>query len=143
MNKEVLSEEIPEKLKGKLILWRKIKDIIEEQERITKPFKDRLKEVAESVQYDLSIEDGDNKSETISVDGGATAWKNRVITLKVSDYSALQKYLARNNLEFVMRKQLNMQGVQELHRLIMEGEVPMPSSAEFSTFDKITIRKRG
>ena len=42
-----------------------------------------------------------------------------------------------------MRKQLNMQGVQELHRLIMEGEVPMPSSAEFSTFDKITIRKRG
>ena len=143
MNKEVLSEEIPEKLKGKLILWRKIKDIIEEQERITKPFKDRLKEVAESVQYDLSIEDGDNKSETISVDGGATAWKNRVITLKFSAYSALQKYLTRNNLEFVMRKQLNMQGVQELHRLIMEGEVPMPSSAEFSTFDKITIRKRG
>ena len=143
MNTEVLGEEIPEKLKGKLILWRKIKDEIEELERIVKPFKDRLKEVAESIQYDLSIEDGDDKSETISVDGGATAWKNRVITLKVSDYSALQKYLTRNNLEFVMRKQLNMQGVQELHRLIMEGEVPMPSSAEFSTFDKITIRKRG
>lgn len=143
MNTEVLGEEIPEKLKGKLILWRKIKDEIEELERIVKPFKNRLKEVAESIQYDLSIEDGDDKSETISVDGGATAWKNRVITLKVSDYSALQKYLTRNNLEFVMRKQLNMQGVQELHRLIMEGEVPMPSSAEFSTFDKITIRKRG
>ena len=141
MNTEVLGEEIPEKLKGKLILWRKIKDEIEELERIVKPFKNRLKEVAESIQYDLSIEDGDDKSETISVDGGATAWKNRVITLKVSDYSALQKYLTRNNLEFVMRKQLNMQGVQELHRLIMEGEVPMPSSAEFSTFDKITIRK--
>lgn len=142
MKKDLLLAEIPETLKQKLSMWRKLKDVVEEFEREAKPYKDKLKSLADSVQHDLTIDDGENRSETISVNGSATAWKDRVISLKVEDYSSLQNYLTRNNLEFVMRKQLNMQGVQELHRLVMEGEIPMPKSAEFTTYEKVTIRKR-
>ena len=29
-----------------------------------------------------------------------------------------------------------------MYRMIMEGEIPEPKSADFYTFDKVTIRKR-
>ena len=142
-NKEaVLTAEIPADVKNQLKLWRDIKDIIEIIETESKPFREKLKEVANEVQRNLAIDEGEMKSETVSVEGSATAWKNKITGLTVNDFSAFQNYLTRNNLEFVMRKQVNLAGVSELQQMVMEGEVPMPQSAEFTSFEKITIRKR-
>ena len=140
--KELLNEEIPKKIKQQLALWRDIKNHIDEVENYLSPFKDKLKEITFEVQKNLSIEDGTDKSETVSIDGCATTWKKRVIGLNVLDFSKFQDYLTRNDAHFVMKKQVTVKGVEELHRLIMEGELPAPKSAEFTTYDKITIRKK-
>ena len=123
-------------------MWRDIKDHIDEVENYLSQFKERLKQISYAVDGQLSIEDGTDKSETISVDGCATTWKKRIIGLAVNDYSKFQDYLTRNDAHFVMRKQVTVKGVEELHRLVMEGELPAPKSAEFTTYDKITIRKK-
>ena len=143
MSEHLLSEAIPEPIKRKLALWRELKNVVEDNQRKNKPYIEKMKEVEAEISANLSIDEGEVKSEAISIDGCATVWKNKVIGMRVDDYSALQNYLTRNNLEFVLRKQLNSQGVQELHRMVMEGEVPTPKSAEFTTYDKLTIRKKG
>ena len=140
--KELLNGKIPKGIKQQLSMWRDIKNHIDEVENYLSPFKDKLKEIAYGVENNLSIEDGANKSETVSVDGCATTWKKRIIGLTVTDFSRFQDYLTRNDAHFVMRKQVTVKGVEELHRLIMEGELPAPKSAEFTTYDKITIRKK-
>ena len=140
--KDLLKREIPKKIKQQLDLWRVIKNHIDEVENYLSPFKDRLKEISLEVQGNLSIDEGADKSETVSVDGCATAWKKRVIGLNVTDFSKFQDYLTRNDATFVMRKQVTVKGVEELHRLIMEGDLPTPKSAEFTTYDKVTIRKK-
>ena len=139
----LLSETIPEPIKRKLALWRELKNVVEENQRKNRPYVEKMKEIEVDISANLSIDEGESKSEAVSVDGCATVWKNKVIGMRVDDYSALQNYLTRNKLEFVLRKQLNSQGVQELHRMVMEGEVPSPKSAEFTTYDKLTIRKKG
>tara|TARA_R110000824_G_scaffold376652_1_gene567783 strand:- start:239 stop:673 length:435 start_codon:yes stop_codon:yes gene_type:complete len=140
--KELLNGKIPKGIKQQLSMWRDIKDHIDEIENYLSPFKDRLKEISYGVEHNLSIEDGTDKSETVSIDGCATTWKKRIIGLTVTDFSKFQDYLTRNDATFVMRKQVTVKGVEELHRLIMEGELPSPKSAEFTTYDKITIRKK-
>ena len=140
--KDLLKREIPKKIKQQLDLWRVIKNHIDEVENYLSPFKDKLKDISYGIENNLSIEDGSDKSETVSVDGCATAWKKRIIGLNVTDFSKFQDYLTRNDATFVMRKQTTVKGVEELHRLIMEGELPAPKSAEFTTYDKITIRKK-
>lgn len=140
--KELLNGKIPKKIKQQLAMWREVKNHIDEVENYLSPFKDKLKEISHGVEHNLSIEDGTDKSETVSVDGCATTWKKRIIGLTVTDFSRFQDYLTRNDATFVMRKQVTVKGVEELHRLIMEGELPSPKSAEFTTYDKITIRKR-
>jgi Zn-dependent M32 family carboxypeptidase len=140
--KTILTEAIPEEIKQQLALWRALKDKVEAIEQESKPYKDKIKSLEKEISNNLSIEEGAVKSESIALDGCAVVWKNKVITMSVSDWQSLQNYLTRNDCEFVMRKQLNQGGVKELHRMVMEGELPMPKSAEFTTFDKITIRKK-
>ena len=131
------------KLKEKIIYWRESKDQIEQVEAQARPFKDELKRVNEEITKDLSIDEEEEKSEIVSVDGAGTCWKERVVTMKVMDFQAFQKYCTRNEVEFVLRKQLNLGGIQEIHRMVMEGQLPMPKSAEFDSFEKLTIRKKG
>lgn len=138
----LLDVEIPEKPKDLLSFWRDLKDVIEEGEMKLKPYKDRMKEVSDAIQAQLSIDDEATKSETISLDGCATAYKTKEIGAQVTDYESFQNFCTRNNTEFVMRKQLNLGGIKELYRMIMEGDIPMPKSVNFTTFEKITIRKR-
>ena len=130
-------------LKEKIIYWREVKDQIDQIEAQAKPFKDELKRGNEEITKDLSISEDEEKSEIVSVDGAATCWKEKVVTMKIIDFQAFQKYCTRNEVEFVLRRQLNLGGIQEVHRMVMEGQLPMPKSAEFDSFEKITIRKKG
>ena len=139
---DLLRTEIPDNIKQQLALWRAVKDVIEEVELTIKPFKVKLKQLADAIQHNLSIEEGEEKSETISVDGSAVAWKNKVVTLRIEDYKQFQNYCTRNNVEFVLRRQVNLGGAKELFELVNNGDVPMPKSVEFQTFDKLTIRKK-
>ena len=142
-NKEsLLNAVIPENVKHQLGLWRSVRDIIDEVDVYVKPYKEKLKEISDAIQANLSIEDGEEKSESISVDGAAVAWKNKVVTVKVLDYKGFQNYCTRNNVEFVMRRQVNLGGAKELFALVNSGDIPTPQSAEFQTFDKLTIRKK-
>ena len=78
--KELLNGKIPKGIKQQLSMWRDIKNHIDEVENYLSPFKDMLKEISHGVEHNLSIEDGTDKSETVSVDGCATTWKNRINT---------------------------------------------------------------
>ena len=73
-----------------------------------------------------------------------TAWvyKTKSVGVKVNDYDSFQRFCIRNGLEFALRKQVNLTGVREMYKMIMEGDLPEPKSADFYTFDKVTIRKR-
>lgn len=138
----LLACEISENIKDQISLWRAVKDEIEAIDQKSKPFKDKLKAIENEISKNISIDDGETKSESISLDGCATVWKSTVVSMKVDDWQKLQNYLTRNDCEYVMRKQLNQGGVAELHRMVMEGEMPMPSSAEFTSYEKLTIRKK-
>ena len=140
--RDLLQSELPEELKQQLMVWRSLKDEVEKIEREAKPYKDRMKSLEALISKNISIDEGDTKSESVSVDGCATVWKNTVVSMRVDDWQQLQNYLTRNDCEFVMRKQLNQAGVSELHRLVMEGELPTPESAEFTSYEKLTIRKK-
>ena len=137
-----LQAELPGEVKTLLALWRECKDKVDMIELEIKPFKQRMKEVQEKIAEHLSIEDGEEKSETISVPNTAWVYKTKSVGVKVNDYDSFQRFCIRNGLEFALRKQVNLTGVREMYKMIMEGDLPEPKSAEFYTFDKVTIRKR-
>lgn len=137
-----LQAELPGDVKTLLALWRECKDKVDMIELEIKPFKQRMKEVQEKIAEHLSIEDGEEKSETISVPNTAWVYKTKSVGVKVNDYDSFQRFCIRNGLEFALRKQVNLTGVREMYKMIMEGDLPEPKSAEFYTFDKVTIRKR-
>ena len=137
-----LQAELPGDVKTLLALWRECKDKVDMIELEIKPFKQRMKEVQEKIAEHLSIEDGEEKSETISVPNTAWVYKTKSVGVKVNDYDSFQRFCIRNGLEFALRKQVNLTGVREMYRMIMEGDLPDPKSADFYTFDKVTIRKR-
>lgn len=135
-------EELPGDIKKLLALWRECKDKVDMIELETKPFKQRMKEIQDKIAEHLTIEDGEEKSETISVPNSALVYKTKQVGVKVNDYDSFQRFCIRNGLEFALRKQVNLTGVKEMYRMIMGGDLPEPKSAEFYTFDKVTIRKR-
>tara|TARA_R110002020_G_scaffold72318_11_gene186209 strand:- start:1094 stop:1582 length:489 start_codon:yes stop_codon:yes gene_type:complete len=137
-----LQAELPGDVKTLLALWRECKDKVDMVELEVKPFKQRMKEIQDKIAEHLSIEDGEEKSETISVPNTAWVYKTKSVGVKVNDYDSFQRFCIRNGLEFALRKQVNLTGVREMYRMIMEGDLPEPKSADFYTFDKVTIRKR-
>ena len=138
----ILEMQLPTTIKPQLAVWRAVKDEIEKIERKAKPYKDKLKRLEFEISKNVSIDEGETKSESISLDGCASVYKNSVVSMKVDDWQSLQNYLTRNDCEFVLRKQLNQGGVAELHRMVQEGELPTPKSAEFTSYEKLTIRKK-
>jgi hypothetical protein len=137
-----LQSELPDDVKTLLALWRECKDKVDMIELEVKPFKQRMKEIQDKIAGHLSIEEGEEKSETISVPNSALVYKTKAVGVKVDDYDGFQRFCIRNGLEFALRKQVNLSGIKEMYRMIMEGDLPEPKSAEFYTFDKVTIRKR-
>ena len=137
-----LQAELPGDVKTLLALWRECKDKVDMIELEVKPFKERMKEIQDRIAEHLSIEDGEEKSETISVPNTAWVYKTKPVGVKVNDYDSFQRFCIRNGLEFALRKQVNLTGVREIYKMIMEGDLPEPKSADFYTFDKVTIRKR-
>ena len=137
-----LQAELPGDVKTLLALWRECKDKVDMIELEVKPFKERMKEIQDRIAEHLSIEDGEEKSETISVPNTAWVYKTKSVGVKVNDYDSFQRFCIRNGLEFALRKQVNLTGVREIYKMIMEGDLPEPKSADFYTFDKVTIRKR-
>lgn len=137
-----LTKPLPKNAKALLALWRECKDKLDAIDLASKPMRDRLKQIQSEIGGHLSVEEGCEKSETISVPNTAWVNKTRTVGVKVSDFDGFQRFCMRNNLEFVLKKQVNLTGVKEMYKMIMEGDLPEPKSAEFYTFDKITIRKR-
>ena len=137
-----LHGDLPDDIKSLLALWRECKDKVDMVELELKPFKGRMKEIQDRIAEHLSIEDGEEKSETVSVPNTAWVYKTKSVGVKVEDYDSFQRYCIRNGLEFALRKQVNLTGVKEMYRMIMEGEIHEHKSSDFYTFDKVTIRKR-
>tara|TARA_X000001382_G_scaffold130446_1_gene125332 strand:+ start:857 stop:1312 length:456 start_codon:yes stop_codon:yes gene_type:complete len=142
-NNEIdLDAKLPKDVKSLLALWRDCKDKVDMVELEVAPYKKRMKEIQDRVADHLSIEEGEEKSETISVPNTAWVYKSKSVGVKVEDYDSFQRFCIRNGLEFALRKQVNLTGIKEMYKMIMSGDLPEPKSAEFYTFDKVTIRKR-
>tara|TARA_E500000305_G_C4027773_1_gene242867 strand:- start:5752 stop:6207 length:456 start_codon:yes stop_codon:yes gene_type:complete len=137
-----LDAKLPKDVKSLLALWRDCKDKVDMVELEVAPYKKRMKEIQDRVADHLSIEEGEEKSETISVPNTAWVYKSKSVGVKVEDYDSFQRFCIRNGLEFALRKQVNLTGIKEMYKMIMSGDLPEPKSAEFYTFDKVTIRKR-
>ena len=137
-----LPEELPTDAKSLLKIWKELKSDMEEIDILVSTHKEILKEITDEIGNHLSIDEGHEKSETISVPDIATTWKTRNIGVKVNDFERFQKFCSDFGCSFVMRKQVNLSGAKELHEMIMSGDIPDTDSIEFYTFDKVTIRKK-
>lgn len=121
--------------------WRDVADAIDTLKmRHIKPL-DNVKKELESEISDL-LDVGENtRSETISVPQCGSAYKQMKTSAKVHDWELFQRYLVRNDLQYAMRKQVNLSAIEEIHEQIITGELPQPKGVDFTTFDKLYIRR--
>jgi len=131
----------PENIKEAMKQWRVLSDHISEVEATVSDHVAKVKELKKYIQSALSIAEGELKSETLSIPGVGTAYKKSVIAAQVNDWEMWQKYLTRHSMSTVLRHQNNIAPLQDLHEMIMKGELPMPQSIEFTTYDKLSIRR--
>ena len=131
----------PEDRNEALRQWRILKDHIAEVEGSLSQEKEKIKYLESFISSTLTVPDDGKKSETVSLPGAATVWKERLVTAKVMDWEAWRKYLIRNGFGAVARQQNNIAPLQELYEMIMDGALPMPKSVEFDTFDKPRFRR--
>jgi len=119
-----------------------LKHDIEQKKAMIVPLADRLKELSHLIGDHLAIEDGEETSESVSFPKIGSVVKKRHISANVTDWEKFQKFCTDNGAEFAMRKQLNLSGVRELHRLMMQGDLDDTDSVEFGVFDKVYIRRK-
>lgn len=143
MNANLALEKHPDSAREAVLLWRTLKDEVDRIERQCAPYKEKIKQLTEYLQGELTIVDGETKSETISVPGAATVYKKSMATVKVLDYEAFSKYLIRNGYSAAIRKQINVAPLQDLVEEINMGNLPTPQSAEFGVREQLTLRRIG
>ena len=145
MNNEIqLALEVEaETLRDAMSQWRVLMDHITEVKSTIADHEEKVKELKKYIMSELVIPEGEKKSETVSIPGVGTAFKKTAINIRVHDWQAFQAYLTRNKMEAVSRHQLNLKPSEELYELVMDGELPMPRSAEFNSFEKLSLRRIG
>ena len=122
--------------------WRSMADKIDTLKmQVLKPFDDVKKELEKEISTMLDVPDEHDRSETVSIPQCASAYKQRKISAKVHDWEVFQRYLVRNDLQYAMRKQVNLSAVEEIHEQVMNGELPQPQGVDFTTFNKLYIRR--
>ena len=131
----------PESIREAAEMYRAIKEIEEIFKHELEPYLQKKAEVERYFYQNLTIADGQDKSETISFPGVGAVSKKKQIVVKVTDWNAFQAYLIRNKMGGVIRHQANLAPTAELYQLIMAGELPMPKSAEFDFIEKLSFRK--
>ena len=119
-----------------------LKNEIDEKKALIMPLNDRLKELGNSIGDHLNIEEGEEASESVSFPNIGSVVKRRHIGANVVDWEKFQKFCTENGAEFTLRKQLNLSGVRELHKLVMQGDIDTPDSIEFNVFDKVYVRRK-
>lgn len=123
--------------------WRKLTDHVSDVESTIEKHKDKIKELRTYILQNLDIPAGEKKSETITIPDIGTVYKKNVVGIRVTDWKAFQSYLSRNDMEAVIRHQCNLQPSEELYDMVMDGTIPNPRSAEFTSFEKLTLRRIG
>jgi|15BtaG_2_1085339.scaffolds.fasta_scaffold04805_4 hypothetical protein len=131
----------PETLREAMTQWRVLSDHVIEVKSTIGEHEEKIKELKKIIQSKLFIADNAEISETVSIPGVGSASKKKTISIRVHDWKSFQAYLARNNMEAVMRHQCNLRPSEELYDLVMDGELPAPQSAEFTTFEKLSLRR--
>jgi len=131
----------PEDIKIALGQWRTLKDYIAEVEGSLSEVKEKLKYLEHKISSQLTVPDDGTKSETISVPGAGTVWKERKVGVRVDDWEAWRKYCVRHGYGAALRQQTNIAPLQDLYDQVMNGELPMPRSVEFTTYEKPSFRR--
>ena len=122
--------------------WRSMADKIDTLKmQVLKPFEDVKKELEKEISTMLEVPEEHDRSETDSITQCASAYMQRKISAKVHDWEVFQRYLVRNELQYAMRKQVNLSAIEEIHEQIMEGELPQPQGVDFTTFSILYIRR--
>lgn len=131
----------PEDIKKALGQWRTLKDYESEVMASLSEVKEKIAYLEKKISSHLTVPDDGNKSETISVPGAGSVWKERKVGVQVSDWEAWQKYCVRNGYGAALRQQTNVAPLQDMYEQIMSGELPMPKSVEFTTYEKPRFRR--
>lgn len=133
---------VPESMHEALKQWRVLKDHEDQlMTTIIAPIKERRLELEAEITGQLTIPEGDEKSETFKIDGVGSVSKAKKVSVQVHDWDAFARYCNRNDFGAVLRKQANLAPLQEMYDLIMQGKLPMPQSAEFKIFEKPSFRR--
>jgi len=147
--KEVISEDQlanalavePGNLKEGIGQWRTLKDHISEVKASINDHEDKVKYLENFISGHLTVPDDGTKSETISVPGAGSVYKEQLVGATVLDWEKWRNYLNRNGFGAVARQQNNIAPLQDLYDLIMAGDLPMPQSVEFGTYTKLRMRR--
>jgi len=143
-NKIQLALEVEaESLREAMNQWRTLMDHIQEVKSTIADHEAKVKDLKKYIMSELIIPEGEKKSETVSIPGVGTAYKKTAINIRIHDWQAFQAYLTRNKMDAVVRHQCNLKPTEELYELVMDGELPMPQSAEFDSFEKLSLRRIG
>lgn len=131
----------PEDINDAMRQWRTLKDFIDAEKAKLKEHEEKVKYLEGYMASRVTVPDDGTKSETVSVPGAGLVYKERLISATVTDWEAWRKYLVRHGYGAVARQQNNIAPLQELYEQIMDGELPMPQSAEFKAFEKPRFRR--
>jgi len=131
----------PENVPSAMDQWRTLKDYIDMVNNGLSDVKEKIAYLERYLTKQLSVPEDGKRSETISVPGAGSVYKERLVGVDVVDWEAWRKYLVRNEMTAVTRQQNNITPLQDLYDMIMDGTLPMPKSAKFKTYDKLRMRR--
>jgi hypothetical protein len=131
----------PEDIVDAMRQWRTLRDHITDVENSVAEEKEKVKYLESFISARLTVPEDGKKSETISVPGAGSVYKEKLITVKVTDWEKWRKYLIRHGFSAVTRQQNNIAPLQDLYDMIMDGALPMPQAVEFDTFEKPRFRR--
>jgi hypothetical protein len=127
----------PESTVDAMSQWRILKDHKTAVENSLGDVNDKIKYLEGFLFKQLTIPSDGTKSETISVPGAGSVYKEQLIGAQVGDWEAWRKYLNRHGFGAVARQQNNIAPLQDLFEMIMSGELPTPKSATFTPYEKL------
>ena len=135
-------ENITDDINEKMRQWRILKDHYDAVVGSLNDVKEKISSLEYEIASKLTVPEDGDKSETISVPGAGSVYKMRKVGAKVHDWEAWRKYCVRHNFGAALRQQTNVGPLQDMYDMIMAGELPMPQSVEFTTYEKPSFRRK-
>ena len=122
--------------------WYALKDKVDEYKKLMEPYEEARKSIEKAVARSLTIPEDKMESEKVSIPGIGSCSKKLVASLKVHDWSALQRWCPKNGWSEIIQKRTSQAPIESLEAEIMKGNVVLPPEiAEITSYTKLSITK--